>query len=271
LPELPEVQTVVDHIKNDLINEELIEINPIWPKVLDNFNSKDIFNKKSLKIKDVSRRAKFIIIHFKAQIIAIHLRMTGKLYFLNGPSIPKHARALFQMKSGKVLIFDDVRKFGRLYLYDNFKNINSRHGPEPLDNSFTSNELIKILHSKKRNIKALLLDQSVLSGLGNIYVDESLWTSGIHPNSISNMIPDTKVVILYNSIRSILKNAISSKGTTIIDFSVNGQSGKYSGELKVFGKEGKVCPKCDGKILKFRVAGRGTHICNKCQCKYIKA
>ena len=270
MPELPEVQAVVDYIKDDLINEELIDVNPIWPKVLDNFTPKDIFKNRDLTIKDVSRRAKLIIIHFKDQIIAIHLRMTGKLYFMNESSIPKHTSALFQMKSGKILIFNDVRKFGRLYLYDNFDNINSRHGPEPLDSSFTSRELINILNSKKRNIKALLLDQSILSGLGNIYVDESLWASGIHPNSISNAIPDAKVDILHNSIQTILAKAISSKGTTIINFSVNGESGKYSEKLKVFGKDGKRCPKCNGEILKVRVTGRGTHICNKCQRKYIK-
>ena len=166
------------------------------------------------------------------------------------------------------MIFDDVRKFGRIYLYKNIKPIDEKHGPEPLESNFTSESLFRLIKSKKRNIKALLLDQSMIAGLGNIYADESLWKSKIHPNSLSHKIPKKRIENLYNSIKIILTEAIEQNGTTIIDFSVNGESGKYTNELKIYGKVNSNCYRCKYKIMKIRVAGRGTYICKKCQKKY---
>ena len=268
MPELPEVQTVVNHIRPKLIGKKINSINVIWPKVLHNFttNEADLIVKNK-EIKDVYRRAKFIIIQLKKCILAIHLRMTGKLYFHND-SIPKHSTAVFDISNGQKLIFNDVRKFGRIYLFKDLSFINSRHGPEPLKNSFTNALFKSMLESRKRNIKALLLDQSFLSGLGNIYVDESLWRTKIHPNSSSNLIPKKKVYLLRKNIRTILRNAIDKKGTTIINFSINGQSGKYAHDLRVYGRDGKSCKSCESKIIKLKVAGRGTYICNECQKCY---
>ena len=271
MPELPEVQTVVDYIRKDLLEEEIMHIDPVWPKVLHNFDPEDLFQTQiNTRILDVKRRAKFIIIQLPDHLIAIHLRMTGKLHLLQGNELPKHVTALIRMKSGKTLVFNDVRKFGRLYLYETMGPIDSCHGPEPLDESFSSDLFINLMVSRKRNIKGMLLDQSVLAGLGNIYVDESLWMSGIHPGSISSAVPKTRLSKLHKSIRLILSDAIIAKGTTIIDFSVNGESGKYSDQLRVFGKDGKPCLKCGHTIKKMRVGGRGTYICKKCQLRYIK-
>ena len=270
MPELPEVQTVVNQIKSDLVNEKVESITPIWPKVFHNFTSEEAKQKiKKGEILDVSRRAKFIIIKFAESIIAIHLRMTGKLYLLQEKqTISKYATAYFTLKSKRKLIFEDVRKFGRIYLYKNIGPINKRHGPEPLDNDFTSKSLFKLIKSKKRNIKALLLDQSMIAGLGNIYADESLWKSKIHPNSHSHKIPKKRIDNLYNNIRIILTKAIEQNGTTIINFAVNGESGKYTNELRVYGKNNSKCYYCSHIIIKIRVAGRGTYICKKCQKKY---
>ena len=270
MPELPEVQTVVNQIRSDLLHEKVKSITQIWPKVFHNFTKQkaksEIYGEKII---DVKRRAKFIIIKLKKRIIAIHLRMTGKLYFLEEHNIPsKYATAYLTLESGKKMIFDDVRKFGRFYLYKNIEPIDKRHGPEPLENNFTSECLINLIKSKKRNIKALLLDQSIIAGLGNIYVDESLWKSKIHPNSLSYKIPKKRLENLHQNIRTILANAIEQNGTTIIDFSVNGESGKYANELKIYGKNNSKCICCDQKIKKIRVAGRGTYICLKCQKKY---
>jgi len=267
MPELPEVQTVANHIKPYLIGKYVLSINPIWKKVLDNFNPEDINGRN--KIIDVTRRAKFIIINFENFLIAVHLRMTGKLYILEGNDIPKHASAIMALESGEKLIFEDTRKFGRIYKYDDLKLINEKHGPEPLEDDFTSKWLLTSLKSRKRNIKALLLDQSFISGLGNIYVDESLWASNIHPNSISCYIPKKKIITLHKNIREILSKSIKQLGTTFINFTfLNGQSGNYSNELKIFGKQSKPCEKCSNKIKKIKVAGRGTHVCNKCQKIY---
>lgn len=271
MPELPEVQTVVNHIKDDLVGEKIKSIIPLWAKVLHNFTPNDVVQKLERKIVvDVYRRAKFIIIQFNTGIIAIHLRMTGKLYFLSKNDYPKHCTAYIEFESGKKLIFEDVRKFGRWYLYEDLDPINDRHGPEPLDDTFTVQKFQKMLFSRKRNIKSILLDQSFLSGLGNIYVDESLWKSKIHPNSISNSIPKKRIEMLFHNIRKTLRDAIDNKGTTIIDFSVNGESGKYTNELKVFGRTGQECFHCSQMIKKSKVTGRGTYTCNKCQKKYYK-
>mgnify|MGYP001293565904 FL=1 len=173
MPELPEVQTVANHIRPDLIGKYIVGIKPLWTKTLDNFSSDDLNGKH--QIMNVSRRAKFIIIELEDFIIAVHLRMTGKLYFLKEDILPKHTRVIFQLENYNDLIFEDTRKFGRIYLYNDLSEINKRHGPEPLGKIFTPDWLLENLKTKKRNIKALLLDQSFLSGLGNIYVDESLY------------------------------------------------------------------------------------------------
>mgnify|MGYP003683072357 CR=1 FL=1 len=268
MPELPEVQTVVNHIKNDLVGDEIVDIKAIWPKVFDNFNSIDFFKRNSdTKILDVSRRAKFIIIQFKDSILAVHLRMTGKLYFNKG-ILPKHTSAEVSLKSNNTLIFQDVRKFGRFYLYKNLNKINEHHGPEPLGKEFTKSIFFNILTNCKRNIKALLLDQSKIAGLGNIYADESLWLSRIHPNSISNKIPKNIISKLHSSIKFVLNKAIDHNGTTIINFSyANGQSGNYANELNIYGKKDLVCYKCKTEVVKIKVASRGTYFC-KCQKVY---
>ena len=272
MPELPEVQTVVNGLKEDLVGDRITCITPIWEKVLSNFIPSDLFIKgKKTLIQDVTRRAKFIIIHFPSSILAIHLRMTGKLFFPVANQIPKHTTAVIKLDSGKKLIFHDTRKFGRIYLYNDLTPINERHGPEPLGKNFSVGWLHRALQQRKRNIKALLLDQSFLAGLGNIYVDESLWAAGIHPGSISNALPAARIKRLHEAVQAILKAAITARGTTIIDFSyLNGQSGRYTSQLRIFGRKGQPCITCGRDIEKIKVAGRGTYVCSRCQKKYTR-
>ena len=271
MPELPEVQTVVNYIKPMCVGKRLKRVKPIWSKVLHNFEEGFNSSFKNSEVCDVYRRAKFIIIAFEDYILAIHLRMTGKLYMADTNFQSKHITAVFEFEGGDSLFFEDVRKFGRVYLYDDLKLIESKHGPEPLDSKFTLDRFRDMIHQRKRNIKALLLDQSFLSGLGNIYVDESLWKSGIHPNSLANAIPSMRVKALYKNIRSTLEDAIEENGTTIIDFSVNGESGRYVNYLSVYGRNKRSCSRCKTKIEKLKVAGRGTYVCSKCQKIYRKS
>jgi len=272
MPELPEVQTVVNGLKEDLVGDRITCITPIWEKVLSNFIPSDLFIKgRTTLIQDVTRRAKFIIIHFPSSILAIHLRMTGKLFFPVANQIPKHTTAVIKLDSRKKLIFHDIRKFGRIYLYNDLTPINERHGPEPLGKNFSVGWLHRALQQRKRNIKALLLDQSFLAGLGNIYVDESLWAAGIHPGSISNALPAARISRLHEAVQAILKAAITAKGTTIIDFSyLNGQNGRYTSQLRIFGRKGQPCITCGRDIEKIKVAGRGTYVCSRCQKKYTR-
>ena len=269
MPELPEVQTVVNHIRPTCVGKRLKRIQPVWNRVLHNFKEKDVnLILESPKVIDVYRRAKFIIISFKNHIIAIHLRMTGKLNVTGEYFRSKHITAVLEFEDDYSIYFEDVRKFGRIYLYDDLKVIDSRHGPEPLGKTFTHQLFKKMVIQKRRNIKALLLDQTFISGLGNIYVDESLWKSGIHPSSTSNLVPENKISSLHSNIRLTLREAINNNGTTIIDFNVNGESGRYTNYLCVYGKAGEPCLKCDDTIKKLKVAGRGTYVCTKCQKKY---
>ena len=269
MPELPEVETVVLSIRDQLLGQNFININVRWPKVLFNFSKQDFLDKLVRRnITNVHRRAKFIVLSFDKDILAIHLRMTGKLYFSDSKTNGKHISASMELDNGQQLVFEDTRKFGRFYYYTSQEFLDKKLGIEPLGASFTAAWLIKNLHGKKRMIKALLLDQRILAGLGNIYVDECLWQSGIHPETISNKIPKNNIISLHDSIRNTLQSSINARGTTVVNFSyLNGRSGEFSSQLQVFGKDGHPCTICATEIKKKRVAGRGTHYCPGCQKK----
>jgi formamidopyrimidine-DNA glycosylase len=269
VPELPEVETVVLSIRDQLVGQKFININVRWPKVLFNFSKKDFLdNLVQRKITNVHRRGKFIVLSFDEDILAIHLRMTGKLYFAYGKTNKKHISASMKLDNGQQLVFEDTRKFGRFYYYTSQDIMDEKLGIEPLGDFFTADWLIKNLHCKKRMIKALLLDQRIIAGLGNIYVDECLWQSRIHPETRSNKISKKNISTLCESIRNTLQLSIAAHGTTVVNFSyLNGRSGKFSNQLQVFGKDGQPCTICATEIKKKWVAGRGTHFCPKCQKK----
>ena len=164
------------------------------------------------------------------------------------------------------LIFEDVRKFGRFYLYKDMNILNKKLGVEPLDEGFSEKWILKNMKSKKRQIKSLLLDQSFVCGIGNIYADEALWYAEIHPLSISNQIPKRKVLKLREGIIRVLSKSIEHGGTTIRDYTYDfSYVGNYALELNVFGKQGLPCVRCKARIIKTKVAQRGTHYCPKCQ------
>ena len=269
MPELPEVETVVLSIKDQLIGQKFININVTWPKVLFNFSKKDFLDNLTRRnITNVHRRGKFIVLSFDEDILAIHLRMTGKLYFANGKTEGKHISTSMELENGQQLVFEDTRKFGRFYYYTSKDFLDKKLGIEPLGDDFTAEWLIANLHCKKRMIKALLLDQRIIAGLGNIYVDECLWQSGIHPETKSNKIQKKNISNLCESIKNTLQSSITAHGTTIVNFSyLNGRSGKFSNQLKIFGKDGQPCALCTTEIKKKQVAGRGTHYCPRCQKK----
>lgn len=266
MPELPEVETVVRHLKPELVGQKIISFNIIWPKVLEKIEYKTFSDHIiGQKIDDVFRRAKFIILKLENGYIPIHLRMTGKLY----PNIVlpdvKHISATFEL-SDKFLVFQDTRKFGRIYWVDSWPEFERKNGMEPFEDTFTERWLFEGLQKRKRQIKALLLDQQFISGLGNIYVDEALWSARIHPITISNSISRIKSNRLYKAIKTILAKAIEYNGTTFINFTFKeGVPGSYREKLFIFDHEGHECKRCNKIISKIRVAGRGTYICTHCQ------
>ncbi len=267
MPELPEVQTVANSIKDKLIGEKILSLEIFWPKVLDNFSITDFNSKiKNHKIINVYRRAKFIIIEFENFIFAIHLRMTGKLYFQKSNfKLKKHVTLLIKT-SNLNLIFEDTRKFGRIYFYENMNFLNSKLGLEPLDKEFTDKWFIKNLSTKKRQIKALLFDQSFLVGLGNIYIDEALWFAKIHPQLTSNLLSISQIKLLRKGIKKVLNESIALGGTTIRDYTYDyTYVGNYVLNLNVYGRDGLNCKRCNTLLIKKNIVQRGTHICPKCQ------
>ena len=267
MPELPEVETVAKSIEKYLIGKSFKSIHVNWIKTLDNFSLSDFKHKvKGLSVARVYRRAKYIIIDFNEVLLAVHLRMTGKLYVVNSIDPGQKHISLFLKFDDKYLIFEDTRKFGRFYLFDNLDYLNNKLGIEPLSNNFSKEWILKNIKSKNRQIKPLLLDQSFICGIGNIYADESLWFAKIHPLSISSTIPNNKLIKLQTSIVKVLSESVKRGGTTIRDYTYDfSYVGNYALSLKVFNRSGKKCLRCKSIILKIKVAQRGTHYCPNCQ------
>ena len=270
MPELPEVETVVRSLKPNLIGRKIesVGIPNNYLKVLEN-GSKIKYQKflEHKTIKDVLRRGKYIILKLNEGFLLIHLRMTGQIH-LNIDNVKNLKYVSFYLKftNDSELFFQDTRKFGRIYICSSLDWLEMKFGIEPLSKSFTKDYLYYRLKKSKRMMKSLLLDQQFIAGLGNIYTDEALWYSGIHPKAISNKVSKNKATKLTNAIKEILSKAISYNGTTIINFSYGvNKNGNFSKELKVFGKDNSPCPNCNKLIIKKFISQRGTHFCTKCQ------
>ncbi|MBT3737821.1 MAG: bifunctional DNA-formamidopyrimidine glycosylase/DNA-(apurinic or apyrimidinic site) lyase [Candidatus Marinimicrobia bacterium] len=270
MPELPEVQSVVNHFKPYLLNQFIHSIDYLnnYEKVFETHSSNDL-NKHvaNQKISKVWRRGKYIVIDVSNGHLCIHLRMTGQLQVgCNKTDNTNHFTALINLKNKSKIYFKDYRKFGRIYFFKDLSILNYRLGPEPFDSSFNYKYLKTTLAKSRGMIKPKLLNQMFIAGLGNIYVDEVLWQSKIHPEKPCNKISGIKIKRLFNAIPIILQKSIKFNGTTIINFSPgNKTKGEFANYLNVFGKQGQSCPKCDTIIRKIFVSQRGTHFCPKCQ------
>ncbi len=266
MPELPEVETVVRGLRNTIVGETISELEVGWDKAFETDDAYDAVVNKT--IKTVDRRAKYIIIRLDTGALVVHLRMTGKLT----PVYPeKHVTVTLHFTSGKSLYFQDARKFGRMTYTPDPDDMLSHLGPEPLGPDFSVAIFRKMLKSKKRLIKPLLLDQTFLAGLGNIYVDEALFQAGIQPESLSNAIPAKNAAWLHSAIQSILQNSIDAQGTTVLNFSHGDNlTGTYQAALQVYGRSKEPCLICEHPIKKIKLGQRGTHFCPTCQKKFLR-
>jgi len=264
MPELPEVETVVRGLQNTIIGETILDLEVPWEKALVVDDPYESMVGKS--ITGVRRRAKYIVIELDQGSLVVHLRMTGKLTSLFSE---KHVTVMLHFESGNSLYFQDTRKFGRMVYTEDPQKMLAHLGPEPLSEAFTTDVFYEMLQGKNRLIKPLLLDQTFLAGLGNIYVDEALYQSGIQPLSIASSIPRIRVKSLHAAIKSILSASIQAQGTTVLNFSHgDNQSGTYQGALQVYGRGGEPCLQCERPLVKIKVGQRGTHYCERCQKKY---
>ncbi len=270
MPELPEVETVVRYLRPVLTGKTIASLTAEngYEKVFYPQSQQEICSVvRGREIRQVSRRAKYILFRLENGWLTIHLRMTGRLLFrLTEEDKQAHLTARFRFTDKTQLFFKDYRKFGRIHFHTDYEKLETRLGPEPLSDAFSATWFYRALQNKKRSIKALLLDQSFLAGLGNIYVDEALWQARIHPGRPACDISRVKANRLRKTIREILARAIKHQGTTIINFYFGEcKSGNFRDYLMVFGKQGQPCPRCGSEIRKIREAQRGTHICPRCQ------
>lgn len=264
MPELPEVETIVRRLRPDLIGRTITAADLRWARTLAT-PEPALFNKNIIGqwIESVNRRAKYIVIQLSADTLIIHLRMSGDILFrtINAPA-EKHDRLLLQLSDEKMLVFNDMRKFGRVWLTPTPQDVLGKLGPEPLDLSFTADELFERIIKHKRQLKPLLLDQSVIAGLGNIYTDEALHLAGLHPLTKSDLIKRKQAEILWRSIHEVLEAGIQRNGTSIDWIYRGGQNQDY---LHVYGRKDEPCLQCGTPIQKIVVGQRGTHFCPQCQ------
>lgn len=273
MPELPEVETICRFLREGkpgnppIIEREIQGTKIFWDRTIAE-PAPVIFSRRIIgqSINSVSRRGKFIKINLSSEVMLVHLRMSGDLYTANGMYEEKpHDRLILGLDNDVTLIFEDTRKFGRVWLVDDPEQILGDLGPEPLSDEFTPELLYTGLKKKQRQIKPLLLDQKFLAGLGNIYTDEALFLAGIHPLTISNKLTYKQVESLWSAIRQTLKAAIQRNGTSI-DWIYRG--GDYQRLLTVYQRTGEPCKVCGTPVERIVVGQRSTHFCPNCQKMY---
>jgi formamidopyrimidine-DNA glycosylase len=272
MPELPEVETIARKLEPDLVGRTIKEADLRWSRTLAAPSPKRFREQiQGQKIKEVTRRAKYFILRLSAirpgsgqdYSLLIHLRMSGDLYVKNSTISPEtHDRLVLKLSGNKSLIFNDTRKFGRVWLTANPEEVLGKLGPEPLDKGFTSQWLHDALHKRHRQLKPLLLDQTFLAGLGNIYTDEALHLAKLHPLAASDSVTSKQAQALHEAIRKVLKEGIRRNGASI-DWVYRG--GEFQNYFRVYDREGDPCPICGTQIQKLVVGQRGTHICPQCQ------
>jgi formamidopyrimidine-DNA glycosylase len=287
MPELPEVETVRRGLNRLIVGKRIADVRILEsPKSFPNDPRAVQMYMVKATITDVRRRAKVLLIDLDTQYtLVIHLKMTGQLVFrgeerfgaghpndsLIGQLPDRSTRVALTFTDESVVYFNDQRKFGWMKLYPSpeVPNIDfmQRVGPEPLEESFTSNEFIpRVRRRANTTIKAAILDQTVLAGVGNIYADESLWGAQIHPATRVRDISDSQLATLLDEIKYVMNLAIEKGGSTDRNYvNVEGKKGSYIDFARVFRREGLACPRCQTTIEKSRVAGRGTHSCPMCQ------
>lgn len=287
MPELPEVETVRIGLVSLLPGRRVAAVAFDFPKGFPNAQTDVDAFLVGAHITGVRRRAKVLLIDLDTNYtLVIHLKMTGQLVFrgegqrfgaghpsasLVGELPDKSTRVTLSFEDGSKLFFNDQRKFGwmRLLPTPEVENLDffQKVGPEPLSADFSAQDFTnRLLRRKKSGIKAVLLDQTVVAGIGNIYADESLWGAKIHPETRVQDVPLAKLKTLYQSLRDVLQLSIEKGGSTDRNYvDAEGKRGSYLTFANVFRREGRPCPRCGTTIIKLRVAGRGTHICPHCQ------
>ena len=271
MPELPEVETVRRGLEKLILGKKISSVEIRYPKMIK--TDLDQFQKElpGQVVKSMGRRGKYLLFYLTDKVLISHLRMEGK-YFYYPTNVPerKHAHVFFQFEDGGTLVYEDVRKFGTMELLApellDAYFVSKKLGPEPTEEDFDLEIFIGALKKSKKPIKSHLLDQTLVAGLGNIYVDEVLWRAKVHPSRTSKSLSAQEARKVHDQTIEVLGQAVEKGGSTIRTYTnAFGEDGTMQDFHQVYDKAGQACSRCGSIIEKIQLGGRGTHFCPKCQ------
>jgi formamidopyrimidine-DNA glycosylase len=267
LPELPEVETIKNELSPHVIGRRFTDVTvydakPVKQASVEEFRSGLI----GQSINDLERRGKYLILRLSGDnVLVIHLKMTGAL-LLNPEQTDRYTRVVFNLDDGSQLVFTDRRRLGALWLLESEQAVIGKLGPEPLDPEFTVETLSERLHKRQAPIKAILLDQGFIAGIGNMYADEALFAAKIHPLRKANSLSSHEIRNLHKAIVDVLQSAIDSKGASVDTYQrPDGRLGTAHDNFRVAHRSGKPCPVCGTLIQRIAIRNRGSYFCPKCQ------
>lgn len=292
MPELPEVETIRRELQKKIVGKTIFKADVLLLKTVQGDKEEFIKAVKNNYFSDIFRIGKLLIFQLAkgGKYLLLHLKMTGQLILSNGEIVAgghklppitaetkkdfydlpnKHTRVVFHFADGKNLFFNDLWKFAYVKLVDKKERdaAAAKFGIEPLTSNFTRTNFKKVFEGRKKNVKAVLLDQSLIAGIGNIYADEICFEAKMRPNRLANRLSAKDIKAMYSASEKIIKEAIKNKGTTFRDYvGASGKKGKHLNFLKVYNRKGEKCLRCKkGIIRKIKIAGRGTSYCPECQ------
>ncbi len=285
MPELPEVETIRKGLATSILHKNIVGLDVLKSRVLKNTTRDFKRILKNQSIRKIDRRGKLLIMEISngQHLLLIHLKMTGQLIYVLGKqviagghnlpnlgSLPnKYSHVIFNFVDGSQLFFNDLRQFGYLKLVKvgDRPKIEAQYGLEPGHPNFNWLSFREIFEHRSTRLKALLLNQQLISGLGNIYVDEVCFRAKVRPDRLVNSLSEVEIKALYNACQYIIKKAIAKRGTTFSDYRDHtNQPGNFASYLKVYGRSGQKCLRCKkAAIKKIKLVGRGTHFCPNCQ------
>jgi formamidopyrimidine-DNA glycosylase len=266
MPELPEVETIKNELEPVVTGRTITGVTLLWERTVRRPSVEEFrAGVTDRKITGLSRRGKYLFFHLDdGAALVVHLKMTGSL-LINPPPDP-YTRAVIHLDNGDSLHFRDMRKFGGMWLVKDAGEVAGKLGPEPLGEGFTAEVLAGILRKRTTPVKAVLLDQSLIAGIGNMYADEALFEAGVHPLRPAGGLTRAQVKRLHGAIREVLLRAIKSKGASVRNYTLpDGSAGTAHDEFRVAHRAGHRCPRCGTPIERIVVRGRGTYLCPRCQ------
>lgn len=269
MPELPEVETTVRALRPLLVGRTITGVRNDWPRHLGNVDLATLQQQvHGRSFQTVTRRGKYLVFNLSdGAALIIHLRMSGHLAVVDGGAAPQpYVHTIFTLENGQELRFKDPRKFGKVYLTHDLAEVLGALGPEPLATDFTAAVLQERLNGRKRALKPLLLDQTFIAGMGNIYADEALFAARLHPQRAANSLSQEEVVVLHGAIQRVLRLGIAREGASIdLYVKPDGTRGDMQNAVNVFRRTGQPCSVCGRPIERMVLGGRSTHFCADCQ------